>query len=275
MVLAWDEAPAREFIEQGRTGLLADPTDPDAAARLALAAWPTQRPTVRWAKPRRRCAREHYSQEATLPVLAEWFDQLVQAAALRGSCTFFLSIGRFRLNSEHGARINPPSRLEVQLSCRTSFPLSVAFAGNAGTTARTPNIAGVRWRLPPPWPRTLGEALGRAASSPRRCGRDPDLAPDVVVGHGGLIPTLLLREVLSCPIVDFCEYYFAFQGRDLTYRLDLPPAEPTLFYPRCITPPLCSAWRRVTPLTRHPLAARIFSGSVSGKNRGPPRRRRS
>jgi glycosyltransferase involved in cell wall biosynthesis len=45
---------------------------------------------------------------------------------------------------------------------------------------------------------------------------------------------LLLRDVLDCPFVDYCEYYFAPAHRDLTYRVDLPPAEPAPFYPRCI-----------------------------------------
>jgi glycosyltransferase involved in cell wall biosynthesis len=34
--------------------------------------------------------------------------------------------------------------------------------------------------------------------------------------------------------VDYCEYYFAPRRRDLTYRLDLPPVEPSPFFPRCI-----------------------------------------
>ena len=86
----------------------------------------------------------------------------------------------------------------------------------------------------PPWPRAFGEAVGRGRAAAETIRALPDLRPDLVVGHGGLIPTLLLREVLDCPIVDFCEYYFALRGRDLTYRLDLPSAEPAPFYPRCI-----------------------------------------
>jgi glycosyltransferase involved in cell wall biosynthesis len=77
VVLAWDEAPVREFIEPGRTGLLA--ADAEAAARLALAALAdpaTHRPLGEAAA---AAVREHYAQEATLPVLAGLFDQLVQA----------------------------------------------------------------------------------------------------------------------------------------------------------------------------------------------------
>jgi glycosyltransferase involved in cell wall biosynthesis len=86
----------------------------------------------------------------------------------------------------------------------------------------------------PPWPRTFGQALGRAQALAEAVRARPGLRPDLVVGHGGLTPTLLLREVLSCPIVDYCEYYFATQRRDLTYRVDLPQVEPAPFFPRCI-----------------------------------------
>ena len=87
---------------------------------------------------------------------------------------------------------------------------------------------------PPPWPQNLGHALERARAVAEAVRTRPELQPDLVVGHGGLIPTLLFREVLDCPIVDFCEYYFGLWGRDLTYRLDLPPAEPAPFFPRCV-----------------------------------------
>ena len=85
-----------------------------------------------------------------------------------------------------------------------------------------------------PWPQAFGDALDRGRAFAEALRARPDPRPDVVVGHGGLVPTPLLREALDCPIVDFCEYYFALRGRDLTYRLDLPPAEPAPFYPRCI-----------------------------------------
>jgi glycosyltransferase involved in cell wall biosynthesis len=84
-----------------------------------------------------------------------------------------------------------------------------------------------------PWAQVHGQALemGRAVFDTVRA---RGLRPDLVVGHGGLTPTLLLRETLACPLVDYCEFYFAPRGRDLTYRLDLPPIEEALFYPRCI-----------------------------------------
>src|SRR5437588_730152 len=53
-------------------------------------------------------------------------------------------------------------------------------------------------------------------------------------GQLALAPTLFLPELLDCPFLNYCEYYFARQHCDLTYRIDLPPAEPAPFYPRCI-----------------------------------------
>jgi glycosyltransferase involved in cell wall biosynthesis len=85
-----------------------------------------------------------------------------------------------------------------------------------------------------PWPQIHGQALAAARAVFEAVRARPDLRPDLVVGHGGLVPTLLLRELLDCPFIDYCEYYFAQHHKDLTYRLDLPPVEPALFFPRCI-----------------------------------------
>src|SRR5262249_44014226 len=70
----------------------------------------------------------------------------------------------------------------------------------------------------------------------------PHLKPDLVVAHGGRgAPTLFLREVIDCPIVVYCEYYFAMSHGDISYRIDLPPAEPAQFFPRCINAPTLAA----------------------------------
>jgi glycosyltransferase involved in cell wall biosynthesis len=86
----------------------------------------------------------------------------------------------------------------------------------------------------PPWPQVYGDTLERAAALAALVLSQPGLRPDLVVGHGGLLPTLLLRDVLDCPFVDYCEYYFANAHRDLTYRADLPAVDHAPFYPRCI-----------------------------------------
>jgi glycosyltransferase involved in cell wall biosynthesis len=89
-------------------------------------------------------------------------------------------------------------------------------------------------RETPPWPQRYGQLLDVSQALFAVVRQRPDLRPDLVVGHGGLVPTLLLRELLDCPIVDYCEYYFAPERSDLTYRVDLPLAEPAPFFPRCI-----------------------------------------
>jgi glycosyltransferase involved in cell wall biosynthesis len=86
----------------------------------------------------------------------------------------------------------------------------------------------------PPWPQRYGQVLLRAAAVADLVRSRPELRPDLVVGHGGLLPTLLLRDLLDCPFVDYCEYYFAPSHRDLTYRVDLPTVEPAPFFPRCL-----------------------------------------
>ncbi|HEY7155355.1 MAG TPA: glycosyltransferase [Gemmataceae bacterium] len=87
---------------------------------------------------------------------------------------------------------------------------------------------------PASWPQRYGQVMERAQALFEAVRARPDLRPDLVVGHGGLLPTLLLRDLLNCPFVDYCEYYFAPAHRDLSYRLDLPAVEPAPFYPRCI-----------------------------------------
>ena len=66
----------------------------------------------------------------------------------------------------------------------------------------------------------------------------PDLRPDLVVAHGGRgAPTLFLPELLDCPLLNYCEYYFAQSHSDMSYRIDLPPVDPAELFPRCINAP--------------------------------------
>jgi glycosyltransferase involved in cell wall biosynthesis len=85
-----------------------------------------------------------------------------------------------------------------------------------------------------PWPQSYGRYLQLCQAVFEAVLARPDLRPDLVVGHDGLGPALFLPEVLDCPIVNYCEYYFAPSRRDISYRIDLPPAEPAPFYPRSI-----------------------------------------
>src|SRR5689334_23354280 len=48
-----------------------------------------------------------------------------------------------------------------------------------------------------PWPQIHGQALACAQAVFEAVKARSDLRPDLVVGHGGLVPTLLLREILD------------------------------------------------------------------------------
>jgi glycosyltransferase involved in cell wall biosynthesis len=89
-----------------------------------------------------------------------------------------------------------------------------------------------------PWPQIYGHYLEECQKVHDAIRANPRLRPDLVVAHGGRgAPSLFLRDVLDCPIVIYCEYYFANERRDISYRIDLPPAEPAPFFPRCINAP--------------------------------------
>jgi len=115
-----------------------------------------------------------------------------------------------------------------------------------------------------PWPQVHGHALELGQAVFETVRQHPELRPDLVVGHGGLLPTLFLRELLRCPLIDYCEYYFARNRRDLTYRVDLPAAEPAPFYPRCINAATllnlvaCDAAYTPTPWQRHCFPQRFW-----------------
>jgi glycosyltransferase involved in cell wall biosynthesis len=89
-----------------------------------------------------------------------------------------------------------------------------------------------------PWPQIYGQYLEQCRSVHDTIKAKPQIRPELVVAHGGRgAPTLFLRELMDCPIINYCEYYFANSHRDISYRIDLPPAEPASFFPRCINAP--------------------------------------
>lgn len=86
-----------------------------------------------------------------------------------------------------------------------------------------------------PWPRSYGRFVEQCEAVHDAIRQIPDLKPDLVVANGGRgAPTLFVPEAIDAKIITYCEYYFARERRDLTYRIDLPPAEPAPFFPRVI-----------------------------------------
>jgi glycosyltransferase involved in cell wall biosynthesis len=96
-----------------------------------------------------------------------------------------------------------------------------------------------RKREATPWPLIYGKFLELCETAYDAIRKRPELKPDLIVAHGGRgAPTALLRDIVDCPIINYCEYYFAFSHRDISYRIDLPPAEPAPHFPRCINAPV-------------------------------------
>ncbi len=139
-----------------------------------------------------------------------------------------------------------------------------------------------------PWPQIYGQYLEQCRSVFDVIRAKPQLRPDLVVAHGGRgAPTLFVRDVLDCPIINYCEYYFANSHRDISYRIDLPPAEPAPFFPRCINAPTlttlvdCDAgysatrWQRSSfPERFHPKIEVHFDGIETDLYRPGPAPRR-
>ena len=128
-----------------------------------------------------------------------------------------------------------------------------------------------------PWPQIYGQYLEQCRRSTTRSRPSRSSAPTWSSPTAAEArPRLFLREVLDCPIINYCEYYFANSHRDISYRIDLPPAEPAPFFPRCINAPTlatlvdCDAGYSATQWQKA-----LVPGAVSPQDRGPFRRDRA
>lgn len=88
-----------------------------------------------------------------------------------------------------------------------------------------------------PWRQIYARTLQQGLAVYEALAALPELKPDLLVAHQTLAPTVFLPEIVTCPIVHYCEFYHGTQRRDITYRIDLPAAQPAPFYPRCINAP--------------------------------------
>ena len=52
----------------------------------------------------------------------------------------------------------------------------------------------------------------------------PDIRPDLIVGHAGFGSTLFLRELYSCPIINYFEYFYRTVESDMDFRREFPLA---------------------------------------------------
>jgi glycosyltransferase involved in cell wall biosynthesis len=73
--------------------------------------------------------------------------------------------------------------------------------------------------------RSFENAVAHAHGVYEACRQQPDLRPDLVVGHSGFGSTLFLRELFPCPVINYFEYYYFPHGSDMDFRPEfMPPA---------------------------------------------------
>ena len=136
-------------------------------------------------------------------------------------------------------------RLALELSRRYGWRCRFLVERYSSCPSPTPEMLGALTidRVPSnprpeggtPWPRVFEGWLEQCVAYRRAFEGLGDWRPDLIVAHGGQgAPSAFLREVTDAPIINYCEYYFPNRFADLTYRVDLGPAEPAPFYPRCI-----------------------------------------
>ena len=241
-----DTAAHREVIRHGQNGLLVDFADLDAVLRQAIAVLDNpdeHRPLGHAAA---ELVQSRYSQEVCLPVLAERFSSLG-----RHACPEVIDMHVLFLHDAFPAQFG---RLGLELKKRYGWRCSFLVQSLSSCPTPTPEMlrelelqqlpltAEHRSKEGIPWPQIYGVYLEQCESVYHALRARPELEPDLVVAHGGRgAPTLFLKDLLACPIVNYCEYYFANSHRDISYRIDLPPAEPAPFFPRCINAPTLAA----------------------------------
>ena len=72
--------------------------------------------------------------------------------------------------------------------------------------------------------RTFENAVWHAHAVYETC-KAADLHPDLIVGHSGFGTTAFLRDLYTCPIINYFEYYYHAHGSDMDFRPDMPPKE--------------------------------------------------
>jgi len=76
-----------------------------------------------------------------------------------------------------------------------------------------------------PWHQDFERQLGHCHGVYQALKRRRDIRPDLVVGHSGFGSTLLLPEILRCPILNYFEYFLDSRENDMLYRKGFPHPE--------------------------------------------------
>ena len=114
--------------------------------------------------------------------------------------------------------------------------------------------------------RTFENAVWHAHGVYEACKAQPDLRPDLIVGHSGFGSTLFLPELYpGVPIINYFEFYYHPHQSDMDFRPEFPPAEIDYLRAGRATPCSCSTSRTAGAATARPTS----SGSSSPKPTGP------
>ncbi len=73
--------------------------------------------------------------------------------------------------------------------------------------------------------RTFENAMWHSHAAYEALRARPDVRPDLVVAHSGFLSSVLLRELYSCPIINYFEYFYHTHGADMDFRPDFPATE--------------------------------------------------
>ena len=71
-----------------------------------------------------------------------------------------------------------------------------------------------------PWTQEFARKLRRCRGVLKALKKRPDIQPDLVVGYSGFGSTLLIPEVLDCPIINYFEYFMDSKQSGMLYRTD-------------------------------------------------------
>ncbi len=74
--------------------------------------------------------------------------------------------------------------------------------------------------------RNFENSVAHAHGVYEACRQNPDIRPDLIVGHSGFGSTLFLRELYDCPLINYFEYFYRPHDNDMEYRPEFPPSEP-------------------------------------------------
>ncbi|MBX6315759.1 MAG: glycosyltransferase [Isosphaeraceae bacterium] len=136
--------------------------------------------------------------------------------------------------------------------------------------------------------RSFENAVAHAQGVYEACRRQPDLRPDLIVGHSGFGSTLFLRELYDCPIINYFEYFYRPHDSDMDFRPEFRAAEIDILRCYCRNAMFlldlenCDAgyspthWQRSTlPAAYAPKVEVIFDGietEIWHRHEGLPRR---